>query len=343
MNFLTGPGGALFSSGKRAFFLLATLIASSTAPAAPLDDLGALAQLPPINLAKLKQGEIVAQPGPTGDFPRGIFLESCYFIHVPMERVADALLHWDPIQHQDLDVHLYREYALPGNVDAFAKLRLGASESDTGWLLAQTARTVETGEANDLHLTNEEAAFLHEKSLPPSEAWQQILQRRSEALASGGLAAVAPYGSDKSISPSSEFKGLLSLVPKATRHFQPVLKMQPLINNGKAASAAFGFWEALTVRNHTTLQLGTLAAHKEPESWQVIRCVYYPSDTYFMSLNLFQLWPMDGGTLVWQVGMVSAPFRPFLGGIDRFIGSRLMKQATLGTITAFRTDLEKEH
>ena len=60
-----------------------------------------------------------------------------------------------------------------------------------------------------------------------------------------------------------------------------------------------------------------------------------------MALELFQLWPVDGGTLVWQVGFVSAPFRVYLGGIDRFIAGKLMMQATLETITAFRSDIEK--
>ena len=60
-----------------------------------------------------------------------------------------------------------------------------------------------------------------------------------------------------------------------------------------------------------------------------------------MALELFQLWPVDGGTLVWQVGFVSAPFRAYLGGLDRFIAGKLMMQATLDTIIAFRSDIEK--
>ena len=60
-----------------------------------------------------------------------------------------------------------------------------------------------------------------------------------------------------------------------------------------------------------------------------------------MALDLFQLWPVDGGTLVWQVGFVSAPFRVYLGGLDRFIAGKLMMQATLDTIIAFRSDIEK--
>ena len=130
----------------------------------------------------------------------------------------------------------------------------------------------------------------------------------ARALARGGLAAVAPYGTDNSLSPASEFRGLLTLAPKAAQHFQSITKAQPIVASGKPASEAIGYWEATRVRDHTTLQLGLFAAQKAPASWQLIDCVYYPSDTYFMALDLFQLWPLDGGTLVWQVGFVSAPF-----------------------------------
>ena len=138
-----------------------------------------------------------------------------------MEVVGNGLLHWNPLQHRDLEVRLYREYPLPRSADVFKNLRLSPGIADDKWLLAQTARAAQTAEAGDLHLTNEETVLLRQKPMSPSDAWQQILQRRSEALARGGLAAVPPYGPDKSISPGSEFRGLLSLAPKAARHFQP--------------------------------------------------------------------------------------------------------------------------
>jgi hypothetical protein len=60
-----------------------------------------------------------------------------------------------------------------------------------------------------------------------------------------------------------------------------------------------------------------------------------------MALDLFQLWSVDGGTLVWQVGFVSAPFRSYLGGADRYIAGKQMIQETIDTIKAFRVDVEK--
>ena len=329
-------------SGK-ASLLLALAIAGVPTQAAPLDELRSLSQLRDIDLAKLKSGEIVSARGPVGDFPRGIHLESCYFIHAPMDVVGHALLHWDPLSHKDLKVRRYGEFSLPPGPDAFQMLQLNPAVAGDRWLLEETARIAQGSAAGGLHLTKEETALLQRKSMEPSEAWREILRRRSEALARGGLNAVAPYGTDESISPGSEFRGLLSLAPKAARHFRPVAGAQPLVFTGEPATEAVGFWQAFKARDHNILQLGLFAGRRSSDSWQLINCVYYPSDTYFMALDLFQLWPVDGGTFVWQVGFVSAPFRGYLGGIDRFIAGRLMMQATLDTITAFRSDTEKRH
>jgi len=317
------------------------LLGAGAAPADPLNELRSLSQLPSIDLAALKRGQIVVEKATAGDFPHGIHLESCYFIHAPMNIVGDKLLHWNPVPHKELEVRSYHEFSLPPATDAFQALRLNPSIPDDNWLLQQTAKIAQGAAPNTLHLTNEEAGLLREKSRDPSAAWQEILRQRATALARGGLAAVGPYPAGSSISPASELRGLLSLAPKAARHFQSVTRSHPIFAGGKPASEAVGYWEATKVRDHTTLQLGVFAAQKSPESWQLIDCVYYPTDTYFMALDLFQLWPVDGGTLAWQVGFVSAPFRSYLGGIDRFVAGKQLTQETIDTIKAFRADVEK--
>ena len=103
-----------------------------------------------------------------------------------------------------------------------------------------------------------------------------------------------------------------------------------------------GFGIPRTCKNTTRFNLGLAPAQKSADSWQLVECVYYPSDTYFMSLNLFQFWPVDDGTLVWQVGFVSAPFRTYLGGVDRYVAGKLMTDETLETINEFRTAVEKQ-
>ena len=110
---------------------------------------------------------------------------------------------------------------------------------------------------------------------------------------------------------------------------------------GNPASEAVPYWEAYVVHGHTTLQLGLFAAQKADNSWQLIDCVYYPSDTYFMSIDLYQLWPVENGTLVWQASFVSALFRSYLGGADRFVAGKLQAAEAVRTIKEFRAEIEK--
>ena len=310
--------------------------------AGPVEEIRARAKLSPsVNLDRLKKGQIICTRGDLGKFPRGISLQSCYFIHAPMPEVGNSLLHWNPPQHEDLDVRLYREYSLAAPGEGFRKLELESRFPDDRWLLQQTAHAGESGNAGDLHLTSEEVQLLAQRKNQPNAAWQEILRRRSDALAHGGLAAVPPYAADKSISPFSEYRGLLSLVPTAAQFFRPVTESAPLVAGAKPASEVVGYWETTKIRDHTIVQLGIFAAQKGTDSWQLIDLVYYPSDTYYMALDLFQLWPMEGGTLVWQVGLASAPFQTYLVGIDRYFAGKIMTQETLATIKAFRADLEK--
>ncbi len=331
-----------FSLGR---FVLGLLLAGALNTAAlaeaPFERLRSSSILPPLDLAKLQRGEIVVERGPVGQFPRGVHLQSCYFIRAPLAVVGNALLHWDPVKRRDADVRLYREYGLPGSLSDFQNLRLETAFDGDTWLLQRSTQAGRGKAVGDLHLTREETALLGQKS--PSEAWREILQGRSSALARGGVAAVAPYRSEGSVSPGTEFRGLLTLDPKAAEHFQPILKTRPLAAGGPAASETVAYWEATKVRDHLTLQLGFFAAQKNADSWQLIDCVYYPSDTYFMSLDLTQLWPVEGGTLVWQVGFVSAPFRTYLGGVDRFVAGKLMTEETIKTIKTFRAAVEKSH
>jgi len=317
------------------------LLATGAARGGPLEELRSLAQLPPVDLATVKRGQIMVEKGTPGGFPRGISLESCYFIHAPVNVVGDKLLHWNPVPHKELEIRSYHEFPLLPTADAFQALRLNPNVPDDNWLLQQTDKIAQGAAPTVLHLTNEETEIVRQKSDNPVAAWQEILRRRATALASGGIKAVDPYTTGSSISPASELRGLLTLAPKAARHFQPVTQSHPMLSGGKPASEAVGYWETMKARDHNTLQLGIFAAQKAPDSWQIIDCVYYPTDTYFMAIDLFQLWPMDGGTLVWQVGFASAPFRGYLGGIDRYVAGKQMMQGTIDTIKAFRVDAEK--
>jgi hypothetical protein len=342
------------SLGKKLGGIAAILFFAFRAAGDPLEEIRSVAQLPSLDLAALKSGQIVTSRGKDGDFARGISLQSCYFVAAPMEAVGEKLLHWDPTRHRQMNVRLYREYPLASSREAFQAVRLASTVTNDRWLLDHTFAIAEGAAARDLHLTPAEIQIIRDdvpkkgvasaqaREARANDAWGEILRRRSESLARGGIAAVAPYDTDSAISPGSEFHGLLSLDSNVAKYFRPLLVARPLTAGGASeADESVGYWETSIVRGHTTLQLGIIAARKSATSWQLLDSVYYPSDTYFMALDLFQLWPLDQGTLVWQAGFVSAPFRSYLGGVDRFVAGKQMTQETLETIKAFREDFEK--
>src|SRR4029077_17029020 len=173
---LNSPGfskALLCSSGKALFLHLAMATAGAASQAAPLDELRSLSQLRNVDLAKLKNGEIISVRGPVGAFPRGIPRERCYFIGAPLDVVLRALLHWDPLPHKDLKVRRYREYSLPPGPNAFQMMQLDPTVAGDRWLLEETVRVSQGAPAGGgLHLTKDEAALLYRKSMGPSEAWR---------------------------------------------------------------------------------------------------------------------------------------------------------------------------
>jgi hypothetical protein len=343
------------SLGRNLAGIAAVWFAVNTAQAAaPMEELQALSHLPAIDLAQLKSGKIITQRGSEGDFARGISLESCYFIPAPIAEVGKRLLHWDPTKHPGSDTRLYREYPLNSSREAFQSVRLSSRIENDRWLLDRTFSIADGGAANDLHLTaaevelirktvpKEGAASAQAREARANDVWGAILRGRSDSLATSGIGAVVPYrDSDKSVSPGSEFRGLVPLNPSAAKHFRALLNSRPFSSSGSAPNESLGYWETSIVRGHTTLQLGVFTARESTDSWQLVDCVYYPTDTYFMALDCFQLWSVDGGTLVWQVGYVSAPFRNYLGGVDRYVAGKQMTGETIDTIKAFRASFGK--
>lgn len=319
--------------------------------AGPLDEIRASSRLPQLDLDKLKRGAIVAARGPLGNFPRGVYTEACFFVHRPMETVGQKLLHWDTSKQPELRVSILREYGWPPPANAFDRIALSSSRPQNKWLIDHTWQMFASGKPGELFVTADEAAaarFSGPASTEQRDAkvngfWKKILASRDNALANGGLAALPHFHAGKiDISIRAELEGLMTLAPKIASHFQPLFSARPFAGSGTAADEIVPYWQETLVRNHTTLHNGFLCAQKRSTSWLAADCTYFTSDTYFMSIALYQLFPVENGTLVWQIDFVSAPFRSYLGGADRFFAGKEIVRETAKTILLFRRDVEKE-
>lgn len=322
-------------------------LAAPAFAAGPLERIRSASKLPELSLDALKRGEIVGARGQLGDFSTGVYAEACFFVRAPFETVGEKLMHWDTSKHRELEVSILREYRWPAPLNTFDALTLSSARKEDRWLIERTWQATSSGDADGLHITSGEAADFRNaaRSVSPaerdkkvSEFWRKILGARNEAVASTGFKGL-PRFSTSNIDISTEFKGLMKLAPAIFSHFEPLLSTKPF--NGKSSEEIAPYWQQTLVRGHTTIHSGFLSSLKRSASWQVADCTYFTSDTYFMSLTLYELFPIENGTLVWQINFVSAPFRSYLGGTDRFIASNQMVKETAETIRLFRSDVEQ--
>jgi hypothetical protein len=328
-------------------FLIALLFAVPAFAAGPLEQIRSVSKLPELNLDALKRGEIVGARGQLGSFSTGVYAEACFFVRAPFEAVGEKLMHWDTTKHRELDVSILREYRWPAPLNTFDALMLSSVRKEDRWLIERTWQMASSGDPDNLHVTPGEAADFRNaaRSVSPderdrkvSEFWKKILGARNEAVASAGFKGL-PRFSTSNINITTEFKGLMKLAPAIFSHFEPLLRTKPF--NGKPSEEIAPYWQQTLVRGHTTIHSGFLSAVKGSASWQVADCTYFTSDTYFMSLTLYELFPIENGTLVWQINFVSAPFRSYLGGTDRFFAANQMVKETAQTIRLFQTDVEQ--
>ena len=329
-----------------------SFVAAVRIAAGPLDEVRAASSIQNLDLEKLRGGEIANARGPLGDFARGVYVESCYFLRAPPPVVIAAMQKWDPTRHRELEVSAFRDYALPSTPAVFNSLILNSGRPQDRWLIDKTFELAKAGET-ELHLNAGDMALVRSSlgqesqssghgDAKVSEVWRTILHRRSEALGTGGLAAVPSYrAADTEIAARAEFEALLKMAPAIAARFASLTNGRPFSAAGLAPDSTNMYWEASLVRGHTGLHNGVLCTRKNANSWQAVDLSYYVSDTYILSMTLYEIWPSDRGTLLWQIDFVSAPFHNFGNAVERtFAGRELLKEAAQW-IRLFRSDLER--
>lgn len=321
----------------------------------PLEELRAASGLgaAALDARQLTNGQIVSGQGtPRNDFSRGVYVESCYFVRAPLPTVGDALLRWDPSRYKESEVDVYRMYRSPVPADLFKDFRLTTARREDRWLLERTRAVNASGNPGELHLRPADVDVLRQSfasggaitddAARANAAWPQLLRARGEAMVNGGLAGVPTYaaGGGVTLNARSEFQSLLKMSPVIAARFAPLTDAQPMFPGGPTPDEAMFYAEQSQVRSHTSFNLGLVAARKAPGSWQVLDCTYYAADTFFLSVNLYQLWSWENGTLVWQVDYVSAPFRAYTIGLDKAFAGKEMRRDTATAVRVFRREVE---
>ena len=327
---------------------------SSRAMAGPLEDLKAASAVEGVDAPRLLHGEILTTRGTKGSFARGVYAESGYFLKATPEAVKTTLLHWDPSKYKETEVSAYRSYRWLAGPEVFKAMRLDGKHPADRTLLDWTVAVGTGGSAGELHLRPEDVAEFQrvfaghdltktgEKETLASAAWQALLQEHSAAVGAGGLAALPAYKAGTvNISAGAEVRSLFKMTPAIPPKFIELTVAKPLTPDGMGGGdESVPYAEESLVQGHTSFCLGASAAHQgRSGTWQVIDLTYYTADTYFLSFSLYQLWPWEGGTLVWEVDYASAPFRGYLGGLDRVFAGKEMTKDSAGSVATLRKEL----
>jgi hypothetical protein len=341
-------------SGQRWLVLSLVTLATSISGllAAPVDDILAFSSFKQINPDELAGGTILTQRGGSSGFSRGLALQSCYVVNKPLADTANYLIWWDPSPHPELDVYLNVSFR-KGEDPKFDQFNLNGKQKAVYRLIQDFAKAKDI--KSDLQLSTEELKDLSQRlgSVPTSpdspdfrklcaDYLSGILKQRYNQFLSGGLASLPQYDySGSHLSVKDEITSLVNIDPKVTDHFKDIISdvLQPA--PGSAGPNSY-YWQLFKADTEATANLGAIYDRTTPEKIQILDCQFYVSNAYFVSVTLYELYPVTiqgkQQTLIWRADYVSAPMFAWLRGVDQMAATMLMMQSIKQSVRLFQAD-----
>jgi len=344
----------LAARGQASKFLLLSLLVGYAATAGfalpnPVESLKRFSAFRSVDSARLVDGEILGERGSLMDFPQGITAQTCFVLPVTAAEAAQRLQTWDPSPHEALNVLAFSPIGLPCQGADFASLDLRSSNHALRWLLDKSFAAT-TGKS-ELNLTRDEARQLADcaKGNPAPQAvsacWAKLLLQRVALFQRQGFAAVPPYEtSGKTISPADQLQAMLREKTAMTHEFAPLLMQSGVLGREPAPTLTpFYYWGLCEANRHGTLYLGAAYLLPLDDRYQILKAQYYVSGTYYTSVTLFQVWPIQvgekSGALVWRGDFYAAPSLALTRGIDRLATGAIMLQELKKAIRCFQADV----
>ena len=325
----------------RTFALVLALLTAS-ALADPLAEMAAFSSLKNVDLAKLTAGEVLSGRGPTMSFQRGLAIETAYVVKAPLAKTLELQRHWSPAGQGGLKVYLHNELPAKPTPDDFRKF---ASAPQNGPVKALIAATEKIDPAKPaLQLSADEAKSFGKAAAPAWSGaipgpvagfWGSLLAARAQAFSAGGVARQPAYlWKGESVSAADEIGRLLKEVPKVRAQFSG---LAGALTGGAPAKSAH-YWELSDIEGQAAFSLG--ATHEKPSATgaQSADVQYYASGGYFVLVTFYQMWPVEGGTLVWRGDLIASPQLGELRGVERMGSSAAMMKQVKQFVTAFLKD-----
>ncbi|MDD2707900.1 MAG: hypothetical protein PHV34_07795 [Verrucomicrobiae bacterium] len=331
-------------------FLFAGLCLSGEGAAGSVEELQSFTDFKAGDLKKLSGEDILIRRGGLMLFPRGLSSQSCFFVPASAKNTAKAIQMWDPTLHESLGVYLHKTIQSPPRESDFDSLDLNIAKSPVRWLVDKTLAV--KADRFKFQISRAEAARIAEATqgrAPGAEAagqaWKKILMSRAAGFQQNGLSKAPLYEmSDPPIKTTIEIQSLLKEEPRIAERFSRFLAEARLIGAGRAPRSRIAiqyYWELFEAEDHAALCLGASHLKAVGDHYQVIDCGYYVSNAYYTSLVLFEVWPVEGGSLVWRADLLSSSSVAAAKGIERMAFSMVMIQEIKKAIRFFQRDMRQ--
>ena len=98
------------------------------------------------------------------------------------------------------------------------------------------------------------------------------------------------------------------------------------------------YWELSDIEGQAAFSLGATLEKATAGGAQTADVQYYASSGYFVLATFYQLWPVEGGTLVWRGDLIASPALGELRGMERMGSSAAMMKQVKQYVSAFLKD-----
>jgi hypothetical protein len=279
---------------------------------------------------------------------RFLSVQSCYLMSGSPAQQIDAIRRWNPARHSELKVFLHGDLPNSPTVANFARLK---NAPNNGPIQAFVSQTQQGG--SELQINKAEAKNLPTGATgggampgPVVKFWGELLANRARSLNSGGTASQPPYdNTGENIRPNDELNSLVKQQDKIRKQFSGFLS-QTAIGRGSGAISPELYWELLNVDDRGVVTLGAYYNKAAANgAYQAADVLYYASGGYYVSLTLYQMWPVSvqgkASTLVWRGDMISSASLGSLHGVERLGSEAAMMKEISKAITFFRQDMAR--
>lgn len=334
-----------FRGALAALFVFALFPGQQFVRAGATEEIAAFSEFREVDLAKLAGGKaLTAQGASMSGFPRGMTVQACYLMPLPLQKAVEAHKQFNAARHSELKVYLHRD--LPAK-PALADFQVLSGAPKNGAVRALVEATEKLGAGpGTLQLSEAEAKQFGKADgtaqgsfpAPVAAFWSNLLYQRTMAFLSGGVAKEPGYDSGgETVRASEEMTHLLKSQPKVRAQFQPVLD----VLGGGGGKPALSF-ELFDVERRGAFTLGASYSKPVKDGWQNLDVQYYGSDGYYVLLSFYQFWPVatpsGPATLVWRGDMLSSASLADLHGIERAGSAAAMKKEIQKSIGFLQAD-----